>query len=114
MSALAILETSLLLGLYTLLAGVWGLLYALARLRDASIFGRSAVAAYGLHILAALVIIFWTPLGLGWKCLIVGGSLIFLAIPPVIWRFLQQTHRDMESERDRKPFQRSARIVARL
>jgi hypothetical protein len=101
MSALAILETSLLLGLYALLAGAWGVLYALARLRETSIFGRSAAAVYGLHALAALAIISWTPLGLGWKCLIVGSSLVFLAIPPMTWRFLQSTHGNERLEHDR-------------
>jgi hypothetical protein len=92
MSALPTLETGLLLGLYALLAGVWGVLWALARFRKAASFGRSAAAAYGLHTLVAVVIILWTPLGLGWKCLIVGSSLAFLAIPPITWRLLQHTH----------------------
>jgi hypothetical protein len=114
MSALATLETGLLLGLYALLAGAWGVLYALAQLRAPSTAARSAIAAYGLHALAALTIIVWTPLGLGWKCLIGGSSLVFLAIPPMTWRFLQHTHRDAGSGDDREPSQHSARIVARL
>jgi hypothetical protein len=57
MSALATLETGLLLGLYALLAGAWGVLWALARFRTSPIFGRSSAAAYGLHTLAALTII---------------------------------------------------------
>ena len=92
MSALATLETGLLIGLYALLSGIWGVLWALAQFRQNPIFGRSAVAAYGLHTLVALAIIWWTPLGLGWKCLIVGSSLAFLAIPPITWRLLQHTH----------------------
>jgi hypothetical protein len=92
MSALATLETGLLLGLYALLAGVWGVLWALARFHKAPSIARSAAAAYGLHTLVAVAIILWTPLGLGWKCLIVGSSLAFLAIPPITWRLLQHTH----------------------
>jgi len=114
MSALATLETGLLLGLYALLAGIWGVLWALAQVRQAPIFGRSAAAAYGLHILAALTIILWTPLGFGWKCLIVGSSLVFLALPPMTWRFLQHTHRDGVSQDDRKSSQHTARVEARL
>jgi hypothetical protein len=94
MSALATLETGLLLGLYALLAGIWGVFWTLAQFRKSPIFGRSAVAAYGLHTLAALTIILWTPLGFGWKSLIVGSSLVVLAIPPMTWRFLQHTHRN--------------------
>lgn len=114
MSALATLETGLLLGLYAMLAGAWGVLYALARLRSPPIFGHSAIAAYGLHTLAALVITVWMPLGLGWKCLIVGSSFVFLIIPPMAWRFLQSIHQDQRSEHDREHSQHSARIVARL
>ena len=114
MSALAVLETSLLLGLYALLAGAWGLCYALARLRGTPLFRRAAVALYGLHGVAAFAIVFSTPLVPGWKCLIVASSVVFLAIPPITWRFLQHTHANERSEDDREPSQHSARIVARL
>jgi hypothetical protein len=114
MSALATLETGLMLGLYALLAGAWGVLWALAQFGRSPIFGRSAAAAYGLHTLAALTIISWTPLAFGWKCLIVASSAIFLVIPPITWRFLQHTHDNKRSEHDREPSQRPGRIVARL
>ena len=114
MSALATLETGLLLGLYALLAGIWGLLWALAQFRATPIFGRLAAAAYGAHTLAALTIILWTPLALGWKCLIVGSSLVFFALPPMIWRLLQRTHDNERSEHDRESSQHSRRFVARL
>ena len=114
MSALATLETGLLLGLYALLAGMWGVLWALAQFRQNPIFGRSAIAAYGLHTLVALTIVLWTPLGFGWKCLIVGSSLAFLALPPMIWRLLESTHHNEGSEHDRKPSQHSRRVVARV
>jgi hypothetical protein len=54
MSALAILETGLLLGLYALLAGISGVLWALAQFRKRPMYGALAIAAYGLHALAAL------------------------------------------------------------
>ena len=94
MSALAILETGLLLGLYALLAGIWGVLWALAQFPKRRMYGRLAIVAYGLHALAALTIILSTPLGSGWKSLIVVSSFVFLAIPPMTWRFLQHTHQD--------------------
>ena len=114
MNALATLETGLLLGLYALLAGMWGVLFALAQLREMSIFRQSAAVAYGLHAITALAIVWWTPLGLGWKCLIAGSSLVFLALPPMTWRFLQHTHRDGVSQDDRKSSQHTARVVALL
>ena len=114
MSALATLETGLLLGLYALLAGIWGALWALAQLRRTPIFRGSAVAAYGLHTLVALAIVLWTPLGFGWKCLIVGSSLVFLALPPLTWRLLQRTHDNERSEHGRESPQHSRRLMARL
>jgi hypothetical protein len=114
MNALATLEAGLLLGLYVVLAGIWGVLWALAQLRQTAICRRSAAAAYGLHVLAALAIILWTPLGFGWKCLIGASSVVFLAIPPMMWRLLQRTHEDEGSEHDREPAQHSGRVVARL
>ena len=61
-----------------------------------AIFRGAAPAVYGLHGLIALAVIMWAPLGTGWKCLIVASSLIFLAIPPIAWRFLRHIH---ENER---------------
>ena len=114
MSPLATLETGLLLGLYALLAGIWGVLWALAQLRLMPIVAGSAVAAYALHVLAAVTIVLWTPLGFGWKCLIVGSSLAFLVIPPITWRLLQRTHDKEGSKHDRQPSQHSRRLVVCL
>jgi len=94
MSALPLIETGLLLGIYALLAGVWGLLYAVGRRLGR--FRPAAAAAYGLHALTALVIVLWTPLGFGWKCLIVAGTAAFWPIPQVVWRFLERTHSERE------------------
>ena len=94
MSALAILETGLILGLYALLAGIWGVLWALAQFPKRPMYGRLAIAAYGLHALAALTIILSTPLGFGWKSLIVVSSFAFLATPPMTWRLLRYTHQN--------------------
>ena len=114
MSPLASLETGLFLGLYALLAGIWGVLWALAQLRLMPIVAGSAVAAYALHVLAAVTIVLWTPLGFGWKCLIVGSSLAFLVIPPITWRLLRRTHDNERSEHGRESPQHSRRLMARL
>jgi hypothetical protein len=98
MNALAILGTSLLLGLYALLAGIWGVLWALSQLVKGRMYGRLAIAAYLLHALAALTIILSTPLGSGWKSLIVVSSFAFLAIPPMTWRFLRHSHQNGQAE----------------
>ena len=92
MTTLSLLETALLLGVYVALAGSYGLVYALARLLDLAILRRISVIIYALHGLAAVAIVGWTPLEIGWKGLIVASSVAFLAIPPVTWRYLQRTH----------------------
>ena len=92
MNAINLLQAALLLGLYVALAGSYGLVYAIARLQDAPSLRRIAFVLYGLHGLAAGVIVAWTPLQVGWKGLIVASSAAFLVIPPTVWRFLQRTH----------------------
>lgn len=92
MIGLSVLETALLLGVYVLLAGGYGLAYTLGRLWDNALWQLAARAVYGLHGLVALAIVAATPLGPGWKGLIVASSLAFLVIPPVAWRYLRRTH----------------------
>ena len=92
MTKLSLLETALLLGLYVVLAGSYGLVYAIARLWDVLILRRVSMILYGLHGLAALAVLAWTPLEIGWKGLIVASSVAFFAIPPITWRYLQRTH----------------------
>jgi hypothetical protein len=92
MTAVSLLETALLLGLYVALAGAYGLVYAIARLKGAAVLRSLSVVIYALHAGAALAIVLWTPLDIGWKGLIVASSIAFLAIPPITWRFLRHTH----------------------
>ncbi len=92
MNQINLLQTALLLGLYVALAGSYGLVYAIARLQNTPILHRMSFIVYGLHAFTAIAIVAWTPLQIGWKGLILASSVVFLAIPPVTWRFLQRTH----------------------
>lgn len=92
MMSLRLLESGLLLGLYVLLAGSYGLAYTLSRLRASRTLRVAAGALYGLHVLVAITIVYWAPLGLGWKALLIVSSLAMLAIPPFTWRYLEHTH----------------------
>jgi hypothetical protein len=74
------------------LAGSYGLSYALARLRGAGRFPPVPLLIYGLHGASAILIVAWSPLQAGWKGMLVASSAAFLAIPPITWRFLEQTH----------------------
>jgi hypothetical protein len=92
MSEISLLQSALLLGLYVALAGSYGLVYTIARIQDAITLHRLSFVLYGLHGLAAIAIVAWTPLHIGWKGLMVASSAAFLVIPPVTWRLLQRTH----------------------
>jgi hypothetical protein len=95
MTAAQMLGTSLLLGLFVLLAGCYGLLYCLGRLRASRNLVRAAVAAYLLQgvttgLLASSALDLW------WKALLVASFVAYLAIPPLTWRFLEQLHEPQE------------------
>jgi hypothetical protein len=92
MNVMKLMETALLLGLYAVLAGGYGLSYAIARLRGAASLPGVPLAIYALHAATAVFIVAWTPLQAGWKGLLVASSAAFLVIPPITWRFLERTH----------------------
>ncbi len=92
MMQIRLIETALLLGLYVLLAGGYGLAYTLARLNGRPSFRSVAVMLYGLHCLVAIGVVIWAPLWPGWKLLLIASSVAMLAIPPITWRYLERTH----------------------
>lgn len=87
----------LLLGLYVLFAGIYGLAYALYRLKASNLFGIFSLIFFAVHLIFALAITLWTPLGFGWKLFIWAGSFGFLFFPSLAWLLLQNTH---DSERN--------------
>jgi len=91
-----LLATSLLLGLFVLLAGCYGVLYCLGRLGHSVTMLRSSYIAYCLQALAAVVIAASTPLELWWKILVVASCVVYLPIPPVTWRYLESLHEPKE------------------
>jgi len=95
-SGTQMLGTSLLLGAFVLLAGCYGLLYCLARLRENRTLARAAFAAYLLQgvtagLLASGELDFW------WKALLLASFIAYLPIPPLTWRLLENLHRPEES-----------------
>ena len=95
MSAAQMLATSLLLGLFVLLAGCYGVLYCLGRLRANRRFGRAAVAAYLLQGISTCLLAL-TPLDFWWKALLLASFVAYLPIPPLTWRFLEILHEPKE------------------
>ena len=99
MTPVEMVITSLLLGLFVLLAGCYGVLYCIGRLRGSRSAVRAAYAAYGLQAIVAVAVVLFAPLGDGWKLLIVGSCAAYLPIPPVTWRFLEALHQPEEQHR---------------
>ena len=91
MSGVQMLGTSLLLGAFVLLAGCYGLLYCLGRLRASRGLGRAAVAAYLLQGITTWLLAL-TPLDFWWKALVLASFVAYLPIPPLTWRFLENLH----------------------
>ena len=95
MSAAQMLVTSLLLGVFVLLAGCYGVLYCLGRLRASGGLARAAAIAYLLQgittgMLALTALDFW------WKALLLASFIAYLPIPPLTWRFLENLHEPEE------------------
>lgn len=94
MTATALLETALLMGLLVLAGGSYACLYALGRLwtRSGLVFAGQVcwLIAFG----AALVIAFGTPLDVKWKLLLLASAVVYVIIPPITWRYLERLHID--------------------
>ena len=91
MTAAQMLGTSLLLGLFVLLAGCYGVLYCLGRLRGNRWLGRAASVAYLLQgVITGLLAL--TPLDFWWKALLLASFVAYLPIPPLTLRFLENLH----------------------
>ena len=90
------IATSLALGALVLLAGCYGLLYCIGRLRDDRRVVYGAFAACAAQVLVAAAIVAVTSLGEWWKVLVAASSLAYLPIPPVTWRYLETLHRTTE------------------
>lgn len=92
MTAAALLPTAILLGVYVLCAGCYGLVYALGQLRGNRLVILSAFGFYGAQGVITILLLMLTPLALGWKLFLFFSFLAYAAIPPVTWRHLERTH----------------------
>ena len=92
MIELELLETALLLGSLILLGGCYGILYGVGALLDRRAIRVAGFACYGLQCLITLAVVELSPLTNPWKLVVVVGTLGFLVIPPITWRFVERTH----------------------
>lgn len=97
MTPVALIQTTVLMGLLVLAGGAWAVLYCLARTRARSGLLRAARGCYALALVLALAIATLTPLAPGWKLLIVASALAYAAIPPITLRYLQGLHEEPEA-----------------
>jgi hypothetical protein len=88
-----LLETAVLLGLFVLLGGGYGVLYGLGRLRRRNDLVVAGFASYALQCVVAAVVLWLTPLLLWWKVFVGLSCAAYVAIPPVVWRYLTTLHR---------------------
>ncbi len=93
MIELELLQTALLLGGLILLAGCYGILYGIGKLAERPAVRLAGFACYGLQCIIALAVVGLSPLTGPWKLVVVVGTLGFLGIPPVTWRFVERTHK---------------------
>ncbi|MEO6073291.1 MAG: hypothetical protein ABIP67_08530 [Burkholderiales bacterium] len=96
MMELGPIGTALLLGIFVLFAGCYGLLYAIARLKERSTWMNAAYACYALQVVVTLLIVALTPLTLGWQLLVIVSCLAYFKLPAIAWSHLELTHSKAE------------------
>ena len=92
MTPTQLLETSTLLGVFVLLAGGYGLLYGLGRLRGRRDLIAAGFTIYLLQCAVASALLWHTPLLAWWKAFIGISCAAYLLLPPVVWRYLSGLH----------------------
>lgn len=97
MTPVALIQTTLMMGLLVLAGGAWSLLYCLARTRARADLMHVALGCYAIALSLAIAIAVYSPLHAGWKLLILASALAYAGIPPMTLRYLQQTHEGEEA-----------------
>jgi hypothetical protein len=91
-----VIETSLLLGVFALLAGAYAVLYSLGRLRGSQRLVTASYVCYASQWIVAAALFVSPALALGWRLLILASCLACLRIPHMTWSYLELTHRHAE------------------
>lgn len=99
MTPTALIETAALLGLFVLAGGGYGSLYSAGRLWSRPALMRAGAVCWAVAFALALVIAIRSPLDPGWKLLILASAVVYAAIPPLTWRYLERMHDEQESHR---------------
>lgn len=94
MTPAALVYTALLLGLFVLAGGGYGGLYSAGRLWSNRALLNAGFACYLAAALLALAICLLTPLSPLWKAFVVLSGVVYAALPPLTWRYLEKLHRE--------------------
>jgi hypothetical protein len=92
MSPRAMVASALMLGAMVVAAGAYGLLYCAARLRGSAMLKTASRASCVALVAFAAAIVVLTPLHFGWKALVAASAAAYIAIPPIVWRYLTRLH----------------------
>lgn len=98
MTPSALIQTSILLGLFVLAGGAYAGLYSIGRLRARANWIRLGKLCYLVALACAIAIGTLSPLDPGWKLLILASVAAYAVIPPLTWRYLEQLHAHEEHQ----------------
>lgn len=90
--SLALIDTALLLGVFVLLAGGYGLCYSIGKLRHSHNWIYAGYVCYFFQVVVTLLIVLFGPLGVGWQLLIIASCIASFKIPPMAFSYLELTH----------------------
>ena len=80
------------LGLFALLGGAYGLLYAASELRAEPRLARFALASYAAQSAVLLAILALSALGPIWKVFLLASGIAYYFIPRATLRYLKNLH----------------------
>jgi hypothetical protein len=92
MMRLDFIDTALLLGVFVVLAGCYGLCYTIGQLKRNRSWINAGYVCYLLQVAITALIVIFAPLGVGWQLLIIASCLACFKIPPVAFSYLELTH----------------------
>ena len=86
------IDTALLLGIFVLLAGCYGLFYTIGELRQSRNWINTGYVCYFFQVVITFLIVMFAPLGLGWQLLIIASGIACFKIPPMAFSYLKLIH----------------------
>lgn len=92
MNGEGLIVAALAAGALVLFGGLYGLCYAIGRLRERRAWIIAGQLSYGVQLTVACALVSFTPLAALWKAFIVLSCLGYFIVPPLTWRLLHATH----------------------